>query len=79
MLEEELDVDAIISTLLESRFVSPETCIGISEQQIELLITEVTDIFMSQPVLLELEAPIKLCGKGFVELFSCRGYPWSVL
>lgn len=58
----QLDVDLIIDKLLEARYLEPNTEIDLSEEQISLLIDEVTRIFMSQPMLLELPAPIKICG-----------------
>ena len=62
MKEKELDVDKIIDTLLEGQFKRPNSIILIPEEQIMQLIEKVEVIFMSQPVLLELEAPIKICG-----------------
>lgn len=62
MKQEILDTDIIINKLLEGQFLHPGTEIDISESQILKLVDAVVDIFMSQPVLLELEAPIKLCG-----------------
>ena len=35
---------------------------SIPEDQIVLLVDKVTKIFMNQPVLLDLKAPIKICG-----------------
>lgn len=62
MNKEILDTDMIINKLLEGQFLHPGTEIDIPESQILELVDAVVDIFMSQPVLLELEAPIKLCG-----------------
>ena len=36
---------------------------NLPEEHIKLLIAKATDVFMSQPVLLNLQAPIKVCGK----------------
>lgn len=72
MSEKELDVDFIISSLLEAQFHPPGTEIVIPEEQITYLIEAVIDIFMKQPVLLELEAPIKLCGSRFNRIFIVR-------
>ena len=58
----QLDVDLIIDKLLEARYLEPNTEIDLPEEQISLLIDEATRIFMSQPMLLELPVPIKICG-----------------
>ena len=58
----QLDVDLIIDKLLEARYLEPNTEIDLPEEQISLLIDEATRIFMSQPMLLELSVPIKICG-----------------
>ena len=57
-----IDVDAIISQLLEVRGSRPGKQVNLSESDIRGLCTNAREIFMSQPVLLELEAPIKICG-----------------
>ena len=36
--------------------------VNLPEEQIKQLISKATDVFMSQPVLLNLQAPIKVCG-----------------
>ncbi len=51
-----------IDKLLEARYLEPNTEIDLPEEQISLLIDEATRIFMSQPMLLELPVPIKICG-----------------
>lgn len=62
MSETILDVDSIIQTLLEAQYKLPGTEIAIPKEQIHQLIETVAEIVANQPVLLELEAPIKLCG-----------------
>lgn len=57
-----LDVDSIIQQLLEVRGSRPGRQVNLTEADIRGLCTHARDIFMSQPVLLELEAPIKICG-----------------
>lgn len=62
MENSELNVDSILETLLEAQYYIPGTRVNIPEDQIVLLVDKVTEIFMSQPVLLDLKAPIKICG-----------------
>ena len=57
-----VDVDAVITKLLEVRGSRPGKQVSIAEPDIRSLCTVARDIFMNQPVLLELEAPIKICG-----------------
>ena len=70
------DVDAIIDRLLEVRGSKPGRAVQLSEAEIRELCYRSREIFISQPILLELEAPIKICGKAiistrsFVSVFS---------
>ena len=57
-----MDVDAIIAKLLEVRGSRPGKQVQLLESEIRGLCTSAREIFMNQPVLLELEAPIKICG-----------------
>ena len=58
----DFDVDAIIDKLLEGRGTRPGKEINLPEDQIKKLINKATDVFMNQEVLLQLQAPIKVCG-----------------
>ena len=56
------DVDSIIERLLEVRGAKPGKSVNLTEPEIIALCFHAREIFMSQPVLLELEAPLKICG-----------------
>jgi len=58
-------VDAMITKLLEVRGKKPGKNVQLSEDDIKHLCTRSRELFISQPNLLELEAPIKICGKYF--------------
>ena len=60
--QQELDVDSIIQRLLEVRGSRPGRQVQLAEHEIRGLCLKAREIFMSQPILLELEAPIKICG-----------------
>jgi serine/threonine-protein phosphatase PP1 catalytic subunit len=60
---QELDIDNIIQRLLEVRGSRPGRQVQLLEHEIRGLCLKAREIFMSQPILLELEAPIKICGK----------------
>lgn len=55
-------VDRIIEKLLEVRLSKPGKLVQLSESEIKQLCVSSRDIFVKQPNLLELEAPIKICG-----------------
>ena len=57
------EIDAIIDRLLEVRGSKPGRAVQLSEAEIRELCYRSREIFISQPILLELEAPIKICGK----------------
>jgi serine/threonine-protein phosphatase PP1 catalytic subunit len=58
-------LDSIISRLLEFRQarLAKQPQVQLSENEIRQLCAVSRDIFLQQPNLLELEAPIKICGK----------------
>jgi len=58
----DFSVDSILEKLLEVRGQRPGKPVTLSEYEIRWLCTNAREIFMTQPVLLELEAPIKICG-----------------
>ena len=57
-----LDVDKIIEKLLSAKGSKAIKKISLLESEISGLITAAREIFLSQPIFLELEAPIKICG-----------------
>lgn len=50
--------------LLEVRGSRPGRNVQLTENEIRGLCLKSREIFLSQPILLELEAPLKICGKG---------------
>ena len=60
--QDEHTLDDIISRLLEVRNGRPGKQVQLLESEIRNLCNTARDIFCSQPNLLELEAPIKICG-----------------
>jgi len=75
------DIDTIISKLLEVRGCRPGKQVQLPENDIKFIISKSREIFMSQPCLLELEAPIKICGDvhgqyhDLLRLFEYGGFP----
>jgi len=60
MAAAELDVDNIIRRLQEVKGSRKQA--QLTEAEIKGLCHKAREIFISQPILLELEAPIKICG-----------------
>jgi len=77
----DLDVDSIITRLLEVRGSRPGKQVQLQEAEIRGLCMKAREIFISQPILLELEAPIKICGDihgqyyDLLRLFEYGGFP----
>ena len=72
-----LDVDAIINSMIHSGGKN----VKVKEKDISTLCKVAREIFMEQPVFLELEAPIKICGDvhgqfpDLLRLFEYGGFP----
>jgi hypothetical protein len=54
------DIDSVIDRLLEVRGSRPGKQVQLLEAEIRYLCTKAREIFISQPILLELEAPMKV-------------------
>lgn len=56
-----LDIDQVINQLISSGANNGKKLV-IKEKDVSAICKQAKDIFMEQPVFLELEAPIKICG-----------------
>merc|ERR1711934_565174 len=80
-LSMEISVDSCIGKLLEVRGQRPGKAVNLTEHEIRWLCTTAREVFMSQPILLELEAPIKICGDihgqyyDLLRLFEYGNFP----
>ena len=70
---QEFEVDEIINKLLSARTYfniiirsKPNRLINLSESEIKFLCNKSKDIFMTQSVFLELDAPIRVCGLSII-------------
>lgn len=76
-----INVDSIIQRLLDLKKNKSLQKQVLSENEIKGLCLKAREIFLSQPNLLELEAPIKICGDihgqftDLLRLFECGGFP----
>uniref|UniRef100_A0A8D2JHC2 Serine/threonine-protein phosphatase n=1 Tax=Sciurus vulgaris TaxID=55149 RepID=A0A8D2JHC2_SCIVU len=59
---DKLNIHSIIQRLLEVRGSKPGKNVQLQGNEIRALCLKSCEIFLSQPVLLELEAPLKICG-----------------
>ncbi|KAL9041209.1 MAG: hypothetical protein Q9180_001432 [Flavoplaca navasiana] len=79
--QNDVDLDSVIDRLLEVRGSRPGKQVQLLETEIRYLCTKAREIFISQPILLELEAPIKICGDihgqyyDLLRLFEYGGFP----
>lgn len=73
--QNDVDLDSIIDRLLEVRGSRPGKQVQLLEAEIRHLCQKAREIFISQPILLELEAPIKVCTSpqpcGLQRFFRC--------
>ncbi|KAJ7052179.1 serine/threonine-protein phosphatase PP1 [Mycena amicta] len=75
------DVDSIIDRLLLVRGYRPGKEVKLEEYEIQYLCRTSREIMMAQPILLELEAPLKVCGDthgqyyDLLRLFEYGGFP----
>ena len=58
----DVDIDKIIEKLLEVKDKKPGKQVNLTENEIRGLCLKSREIFMSQPIFIELEAPLKVCG-----------------
>ncbi|KJH48333.1 putative phosphoprotein phosphatase 1 [Dictyocaulus viviparus] len=78
---DKLNLDNIIARLLEVRGSKPGKNVQLTENEIKGLCIKSREIFLSQPILLELEAPLKICGDvhgqyyDLLRLFEYGGFP----
>jgi len=75
------DIDSVIQQLLAVRSARPGKEVMLPERQITQLCHASRDVFISQPILLELEAPLKIVGDvhgqyyDLLRLFEYGGFP----
>jgi len=74
-------IDPIIQKLLAARDKKPGTTVNLSSEDLNFLVDEATTIFVNQPAMLELEAPIQIVGDihgqyhDLLRLFEHCGFP----
>jgi serine/threonine-protein phosphatase PP1 catalytic subunit len=77
----ELDVDGVIDKCLEVKGGKPGKLVNVDEPQLKALCTSVREVLLSQSPLLELEAPLKICGDvhgqyhDLLRIFEYGGFP----
>ena len=66
----DIDVDNILEKLLEMKDKKNLRQVNLTEHEVRGLCLKSREIFISQPILLELEAPLKVCGKQKISFLS---------
>jgi serine/threonine-protein phosphatase PP1 catalytic subunit len=78
---EDLDVDEVIDKCLEAKGAKPGKLVQVAEGQLKALCASVREAVLAQSSLLELEAPLKICGDihgqyhDLLRLFEYGGFP----
>jgi len=78
---EKIDISDIITRLLVPRNQQPGSKVDLKHNEVKFLIDKAREIFVSQPVLLDLEAPLKIVGDihgqyfDLLRLFEYGGFP----
>jgi serine/threonine-protein phosphatase PP1 catalytic subunit len=77
----DINIDDILEKLLEVRGSRPGKQVNLTEQEVRGLCLKAREVFMSQPILLELQAPLKVCGDihgqyyDLLRVFEYGGFP----
>jgi serine/threonine-protein phosphatase PP1 catalytic subunit len=80
-MEKNIDISDIITRLLDPRNQQPGSKVDLKAHEVQYLIDKAREIFVSQPVLLDLEAPLKIVGDihgqyfDLLRLFEYGGFP----
>lgn len=84
MARQLFNVDHLLETLLAARHKKSSKQVKISENDIKALCLRARQVLLSQPLLLELETPIKIAGDihgqfpDLLKIFECGGFPPDV-
>ena len=76
-----IDLDGAISALVEAKNYPPGKEVNLPEEQIVKIVRAAREIFLQQPMLLEISAPINICGdthgqfSDLLRMFEIGGFP----
>jgi serine/threonine-protein phosphatase PP1 catalytic subunit len=79
--ELDIDIDDLIKRLISVKDKSPGETVDMTEREITTLCVVAREIFLEQPVLLELTAPVNVCGDihgqyyDLLRIFDYGGFP----
>lgn len=79
--EQEINIDSVITRLLEVKGSKPGKQVNLTENEISIICLKSRDVFITQPMLIELDAPVQICGDihgqyyDLIRIFEYGGYP----
>ena len=77
----EIDIDSVIERILAYKTKGSQHRDKIEEKTVEAICIQVSQVFLEQPVCIELDAPVKICGDvhgqlfDLLRLFEYGGFP----
>ena len=83
-MKNQIDIDSILERLLSVRGNKPGKTVDLKEEEIKFLIDKSMVIFKEQKMLIELEAPLRVCGDihgqyyDLLRIFEHCGFPGEV-
>ncbi|XP_054271147.1 serine/threonine-protein phosphatase alpha-2 isoform-like [Macrosteles quadrilineatus] len=83
-MENKVDINSIVERMLGARQLRSGRTVIIADYEVRYIIAKSRKIFISQPMLLELDAPLKVCGDihgqydDLLRIFAVGGFPPNV-
>lgn len=76
-----VDLDDVISRLVAAKDKKPGTSVDLAEEEVTEICKQAREVFLSQPMLLKVSAPVRICGDlhgqyfDLLRIFDYGGFP----